>query len=162
MGYEPKESEGSRGHQQAKSATDKYLHWGMLPQQEVAAPYDPKDFESAACLTQSHAQKTALSSSTSGLLAVCTWSLFTGISVGIQAGTIHSQSTLIFIILCPLSRQSPMLCLAWLNNIHLACIQCHVFHVSYFFCLVSLLKDPVSRHPRVVSFSVPGPSRCFD
>ena len=57
MGYEPKESEGSRGHQQAKSATDKYLHWGMLPQQEVAAPYDPKDFESAACLTQATRKK---------------------------------------------------------------------------------------------------------
>lgn len=32
----------------------------MLPQQEVAAPYDPKDFESAACLTQPCAKNCTL------------------------------------------------------------------------------------------------------
>ena len=47
----------NRQSKSATAATERYLPWGMLPQQEVAAPYDPKDFENAACLAQSHAQK---------------------------------------------------------------------------------------------------------
>ena len=70
-------------------------------------------------------------------------------------------SKLVQSILSPLSSlsswvlcQSLCQCCAWLNNTHLASIQCHVGHVSHFLCL--------ARYPRVVSFSVPRPSLCFD